>query len=103
MLLLALAGCAGLERPQPLSGAELVVLAREGKTPQQMIDELKRTDTVLMLQASDIVQLHESGVPNEVLDYLQRAQIEEIRRRERQQQMYWGPLHGGFGSWPRGR
>ena len=102
LLLLLLAGCATLERPKPLSGADIVFLAKSGKAAAQIIEELKRTDTVLLLQASDIVNLHESGVPTEVLDYLQRAQIEEIRRRERQQQMYWGPMHGGFGNFPLG-
>jgi hypothetical protein len=51
--------------------------------------------TVLPLQASDFVKLHEAGVPPEVLDYLQSAQINDIRWRDRYSQMYWyGP---GFG------
>ena len=98
------AGCASVEpAPRPLTGADIVFLAKSGKTVPQIIEELRRSDTVLMLQASEIVGLHESGVPPAVLDYLQRAQIEEIRRRERQQMMlYWGPLHGGFGNFPFG-
>ena len=107
LFLLALAGCATLERPKPLTGAEVVALAKEGKSPQQIIEELKRTDTVLPLQASDIVRLHESGVPDDVLDYLQRAQIDDIRWRDRTSQMYWygpyGPLYRGFGPCPWGR
>ena len=104
LLLLLAAGCASVEpAPKPLSGADVVFLAKSGKTEPQIIEELRRSDTVLMLQASEIVSLHESGVPPGVLDYLQRAQIEEIRRRERQQLMlYWGPLHGGFGNFPLG-
>lgn len=104
-LLLALtAGCASLEpAPKPLAGADIVFLAKSGKTAPQIIEEIRRSDTVLMLRASEIVALHESGVPPEVLDYLQFAQIEEIRRRERQQMMmYYGPLHGGFGGFPMG-
>jgi len=101
-LLLSLAACATIESPAPLTGADIVFLAKNGKTAPQIIDELRHSDTVLFLQASDIVSLHDSGVPAEVLDYLQRAQIEEIRRRERQQLMYWGPLHGGFGNFPWG-
>jgi hypothetical protein len=89
LLLLLAAGCATLERPTPLTGADVVALAREGKTPQQIIDELRRTGTVLPLQASDIVALHEAGVPAEVLDYLQQAQIDEIRWRERNAQNFW--------------
>ena len=99
---LFVAGCASFDRPQPLTGADIVVLAKSGKTAPEIIEELKRTDTVLPLQASDIVNLHESGVPSEVLDYLQRAQIDEIRWRDRYSQGYWyGPgYYRGFGPCP---
>ena len=103
LLIPFLAGCATVDRPKPLTGAEVVALSREGKNPQQIIEELKRTDTVLPLQASDIVNLHESGVPNEVLDYLQRAQIDEIRWRDRYSGAYWhgyGPLNRNFSTCP---
>lgn len=101
LLALAAAGCASLEpRPNPLSGAEIVALAREGKSAQQIIEELKRTDTVLPLNASDIVALHESGVPSEVLDHLQRAQIDDIRWRDRNSAFWYGPFNRGFGPCP---
>jgi len=96
-LLLALAGCATLESPAPLSGAQIVALAREGKPAPEIIAELERTGTVLSLQASDIIRLHEAGVPDAVLDYLQHAQIEEMLWRERSS--YWGPYYR-YGPWP---
>jgi hypothetical protein len=96
LLLLALAGCATGDRPKPLSGADIVFLAKGGKTAPEIIEELKRTDTVLPLQASDIVKLHDEGVPTEVLDYLQAAQIGEIRYRDRVM------MYGGFGPFYRG-
>lgn len=100
-LLLLFAGCAAVEpRPRPLGGAEIVALAKEGKSPQQIIEELKRTDTVLPLQASDIVALHEAGVPNEVLDHLQRAQLNDIRWRDRNSAFWYGPMSPGFGPCP---
>jgi hypothetical protein len=95
--LLVLAGCATVPPAPPLTGADIVFLAKSGKTAPQIIEDLQRSGTVLPLQASDIVSLHESGVPREVLDYLLRVQIEEIRRRD---MLYWGPMHGGFGGWP---
>jgi hypothetical protein len=81
-----------------LTGADIVFLAKSGKTAPQIIEDLQRSGTVLPpLQASDIVSLHESGVPREVLDYLLRAQIDEIRRRD---MLYRGPAYGGFGACP---
>jgi hypothetical protein len=100
-----LAGCATVERPKPLAAADIVAMAKAGRSAQQIIEELKRTDTVLPLQASDIVALHEAGVPDEVLDWMQAAQIQEIRWRDRNSAYYWyGPMNRGFGPcpWPYG-
>ena len=89
-----LAGCATLDSPPPLSGAEIVQLARTGKTAPEIIAELQRTNTVLPLLASDYAALHDEGVPDEVLNYLQSAQIEDALWRERS--MVWG---WNFPSW----
>ena len=92
--------------PDPLSGPDLVRLTREGRTPAQIIEELKRTNTVLPLQASDILLLNEAGVSPEVLNYLQQALIDEVRWRERISQPYgFGTgFYRGFGPcpWPGG-
>ena len=97
-----LSSCASFDAPKQLTGAEIVGLAKGGMPSDKIIDELKRTNTVLPLQASDILALHESGVPREVLDHLQRAQIDEIRWRDRYSQGYWyGPgYYRGFGPCP---
>ena len=103
LLILFAAGCATLDRPKPLTREEVVALAKGGRTSQQIIEELKRTDTVLPLQASDFLKLHQAGVPADVLDYLQRAQIDEIRWRDRYSQSYWwGRGYPGFFNcdWP---
>jgi hypothetical protein len=103
-LWLLLAGCATVDAPPPLSGAEIVELARSGKSAPEIIAELQRTGTVLPLAASDIVSLHEAGVPDEVLDYLQRAQIDALLWQERRDMWWYGG--GAFGGWsytPRNR
>ena len=104
LAVLALGACAAIERPAPLTPEEVIRLSKEGRDAKAIIEELKRTDTVIPLAASEIVRLHEAGVPAEVLDHLQRAQIDEIRWRDRHLQMFWyGP--GGYGGvypcpWP---
>ena len=100
-LLLLVAACASIDSQPPLTGADIVILAKSGKTAPEIIDALKRTDTVLSLQASDYVKLHDEGVPDEVLDYLQLALINEIRWRDRNSQPYWvGPIYRGLGPCP---
>ena len=98
--MLFLVGCATLEHPKPLTSDEVIGLAKSGKNAPQIIEELKRTATVIPLTASEIVRMNSAGVPTEVLDYLQRTQIEEIRWRDRYSQMYWSPLYRGFGPCP---
>jgi hypothetical protein len=108
LALALLSACATVSLPPPLTAADVVALTKQGRTPKEIIGELNRTRTVLPLRASDYVALHEAGVAKEVLDYLQLAQIDDIRWRERS--MYWygpgfGP-HFGWGPcpWPyRGR
>ncbi len=94
---LLVAGCASTPSPPPLTGAEIVELAKSGATAPQIIEELKRTHTVLMLRGSDFARLGEAGVPQEVLDYLHQVMIAEIRWRERQIWDPYGPFPGSFG------
>jgi hypothetical protein len=96
---LVLASCASLQGPPPLTGADIVELSKSGRSPAEIIAEIQRTNTVLPLNASDIVRLHSAGVSNEVLDYLQRAQIEEMRWRDR---TWYGYGYGGYGGFYRG-
>jgi hypothetical protein len=97
---LLMSGCASLEpRPAPLTRSEVIALAKSGASPQAIVGELERTRTVFWLSASDIMQLHAAGVPREVLDYLQRMQIEQVRRDERFDLIwgYPGYYYGGPG------
>ncbi len=77
-----LSGCATLTGPPPLTREDIVRLSKAGEPPQAIIDRLNATGTVIPLTGSDIVRLHQQGVSEEVLDYLQQAQIAEMRRRE---------------------
>ena len=98
VVLLGLAGCATTPSPPPLGPDEIVVLAKSGATGPQIIEELKRTNTVLMLQGSDFARLSEQGVPKEVLDYLHQVMIAEIRWRDAALYDPYGPYYpGGIG------
>ena len=99
LLFALLSACASLDGPTPLTSEDVIGLSKSGKSAPQIIEELKRTDTVIPLSASEIVRMNAAGVPTEVLDHLQRAQIEEIRWRDRYSQTYWGPLYRGYGPY----
>ncbi len=80
--LVLVSGCATLSGPPMLTRDDIVRMSKAGDPPQAIVDKLRDTGTVIPLSASDIVRLHQQGVSQEVLDYLQQAQIAEMRRRE---------------------
>ena len=90
-LCLGLAGCAGLERRPPPSIDQIVDMAKAGKPAEEIVRELQDTRAVFPLTASQIVKLHEQGVPDAVLDYMQNAYAESIRWNARMQYegTYW--------------
>jgi hypothetical protein len=90
-----LAGCASVD-DRPLSGGDVIALSREGKSAKEIIDELQRTNTVIPLSASDYVVLHDEGVPDEVLNYLQAVQIDALLWQ--QYNNIWFD-NGAFGTW----
>ena len=86
-----LCGCAGMQRRPPPSIEQIVEMAKAGKPAEEIVRELQETRAVYPLTASQIVRLHEQGVPDAVLDYMQNAYAESIRWDARMQYegSYW--------------
>ena len=94
---LMLGGCAAFDPgPPPLAAADVVQLSKAGEPPATTIDRLRKSRTLLWLSATDIVNLRQAGVSNEVLDYLQAVQISETRRRGQFDQLLYGPEMSPF-------
>lgn len=80
-----LGGCAGLQRRPPPTIDQVVEMARSGRPADEIVRELQETRAVYPLTASQILGLHDQGVPGAVLDYMQNAYVESIRREARMQ------------------
>ena len=111
LLALALSGCATLGEPlpPPPSLAEIVESAKAGQPPQQIIERMQRSRAVYRLPASELAKLREQGVPDAVIDYMQRVHLDVVRFEEsmRARSFYgpgWGPLGPAHGwsdpFWP---
>ncbi len=83
--LVLVSGCAGMQRRPPPSIDQIVEMAQAGKPPEEIVRELQETHAVYPLTASQIVRLHEQGVPDAVLDYMQNAYADNIRWQARAQ------------------
>ena len=89
--LVLMSGCAAMQRRPPPSIEQIVEMANAGKPAQEIVRELQDTRAVYPLTASQIVKLHDQGVPDAVLDYMQNAYAESIRWNARMQYegTYW--------------
>ena len=79
LLVALLGGCAGMERRPPPSLEQVVEMSQAGKPAEEIIRELQDTRAVYPLTGSQIARLHDQGVADTVLDYLQNAYAESIR------------------------
>ncbi|HEX7952958.1 MAG TPA: hypothetical protein VF523_07820 [Burkholderiales bacterium] len=88
-----LGGCAALQRRPPPTIDQIVEMARAGTPAEEIVRDLQETRAVYPLTATQIVRLHEQGVPDAVLDYMQSAYAESIRwsARMQYQDSYWWP------------
>jgi hypothetical protein len=73
------AGCTSMQRRPPPSLEQVVEMSQAGKPAVEIIQELQETRAVYPLTGSQIAALHDQGVPDTVLDYLQNAYAESIR------------------------
>ena len=97
-LMAVLGGCATVQRRPPLTLEEVVTMAKNDVPAAQIIRSMDESRTVLSLSGSQYAVLRQQGVPDEVLDHIQKRHLEavEMDARFRQQQLYWG---WGWG-WP---
>lgn len=100
---LLLSGCATLIEPEraPLTLAQIVDLAKQGKDAPTIIGEIKQAHSVYDVTASQYAKLSRDGVPDAVLDYMQEGQIrmaERTGRREARADLWmYGPAWTGYG------
>jgi hypothetical protein len=79
LLALFLGGCAGMQRPPPPSLEQIVEMSKAGTPAEEIIRKLQDSRAVYPLTGSQIARLHEQGVPDVVLDYMQDAYMDRVR------------------------
>jgi len=102
-------GCAtvGPPLPPPPTIDEIVRLSAAGVPADDIIKRMRDAQAVYRLPASELAKLHSQGVPDRVIDYMQRTYIEAERYdeylRTRDRYLWYGwPSYLGtypYGYW----
>ena len=80
LLVIALAGCAGLEPLPPAPTiAEIVQMAKNGQSADAIIQRMQKSRAVYQIPASELAKLREQGVPDKVIDYMQQTYVDAVR------------------------
>jgi hypothetical protein len=79
-----LGGCASLgpPAPPPVRVPEILALSHESVPADDIIAKMRQSETVYRLTASQLAKLHEQGVSDRVIDYMQRTYLDAVARRQ---------------------
>ncbi len=85
-------------RLEPVTVGKVVQMSKSGVSSSQIIAEMRESRTVYPLKASQLARLHEQGVPDDVIDYMQSTYIASARRQQNLQDWYYWTPYGPFVS-----
>ncbi len=103
----SLLGLRGAPPPPPLRVSEVVQMSHQGVPVKTIMHKMRESGTVYRLDAAQLVRLHDEGVPDPVLNYMQQTYLNSVRKQQRlQDESLWeqgpdGYWYGGAAlGWP---
>jgi hypothetical protein len=89
-------GCASLA-PKPVTVGQIVQMSQEGVPAQEIIDKMRKSQTVYRLKASQLAKLKEEGVAVAVIDYMQQTYLDAVREKQALEDWsHWNLLEDGY-------
>lgn len=87
---------------QLITVPDVVQMSKDGLSSRDIIDQIKQSHTAYNLKADQLVKLHEEGVQDSVINYMEETKMNLVRQNERYAaSSYWRPyngfFYGGFG------
>jgi hypothetical protein len=105
-----LGGCATLGVEQstpPVTVSEVIQMSKQGVPADTILDNMRESQTVYRPTASQLAQLRDQGVANQVIDYMQQTYLNAVRYDQSLENWdYWslgtdGFWYGGpYYGWP---
>jgi hypothetical protein len=81
--IMLLSGCAmvGPSKP-PVTIGEVIQMSKAGTPAETIITKMRDSNAMYPLTAAQLAELHDIGVADRVLDYMQQTYIEEQRQEQ---------------------
>jgi hypothetical protein len=93
IFILFLSGCAVLAPKQRVTVREVIDMSKDGVPAEAIVRKMRDSNSVYPLTATQLTELHDMGVADRVLNYMQQTYIDE--QRQEQNALDWGD-----GIWP---
>ena len=78
-----LGGCAGFEQTKPpVMVSEVILMSKEGMPAETIVTKMRDANTVYRLTAAELAYLHDQGVADPVINYMQQTYLEAVRREQ---------------------
>ena len=79
-----LSGCAtfGFKTPEPITVGEVIQMSKDNVPPETIVKKMRDSGAVYRFTAAQLAELHDLGVADQVLDYMQQTYIEAERREQ---------------------
>jgi hypothetical protein len=81
---------------------DIVQMSKDGLSSKDIINEIRQSHTAYNLKADQLVKLHEQGVQDSVINFMEETKIDLVQQNQRYSaSAYWWPyngfFYGGFG------
>ena len=103
------AGCAatgtGATKPSPVTVVAIKEMIATGVSPDTILQKMRDSGTVYRLSAAELARLHDDGVADEIINYMQDTYLNAVRQNQAlADQRYWFLESDGYwyGGWPYG-
>jgi len=85
-----LSGCAVLrpKQPEQVTVGQVIEMSKEGVPAGTIVEKMRGSQSVYRLTAAQLAELHDLGIADQVLDYMQQTYIEAERREQSNED--WG-------------
>ena len=96
-----LSGCSaiGFQQHDPVTISQVIQMNKDGVPTDSIIKAMRDSDAVYRLTAAQLAELHDMGLPDPVLNYMQQTYIEAERRQQSLEDWDRDGLWGPYSYW----